>query len=87
MDLPANKIMEDELLPELEMSIVPRKRGKVRVELMNISPEFKQFLIDHKVIDVKDVHWDMRDIPEPFLGKFCKMMREKYREFTQNADV
>ena len=87
MDLPDNKIMEDELLPELEMSIVPRKRGKVRVELMNITPEFKQFLIKHKVIDVKDIHWDMRDVHEDFLGKFCAMMRDKYREFLKDAHV
>lgn len=90
MDHPESKIMEDELLPELEMSIIPRKRGKVRVELMNVSPEFKEFLSKKKTIDSRDIYWDIRDVSEIELGKMCAALREKYREFlttVKNADV
>jgi len=90
VDLQENKIMSDELLPELEMSIIPRKRGKVRVELMNISEEFKEFLTRRKTIDSKDIYWDMRDVAETDLGKMCSTLRECYREFlmvTKDAHV
>ena len=90
MDRLESKIMEDELLPELEMSIIPRKRGKVRVELMNVSQEFKDFLSKKKTIDSRDIYWDIRDVAEADLGKMCAALRERYREFllvTKDANV
>ena len=90
MDRLESKIMEDELLPELEMSIIPRKRGKVRVELMNVSQEFKDFLSKKKTIDSRDIYWDIRDVAEADLGKMCAALRERYREIlvvTKEANV
>lgn len=40
--------VKDDLIPELELSIIPSKDGELQVELMNT--EFVKFLKKHRVV-------------------------------------
>ncbi len=81
----------DELLPELEMSIIPSKlTDNVKVDLFGLSETFLDFLADRGHIS-NDVNKDTQYMSMTQAIGFCRTIRDMYRIFkTQSvlrADV
>jgi len=89
MVVPENKL-QDELLPELEISIIPSKLSDdVRIDLFGLNDEFLQFLVKEGIIS-EDVHNDIHFMPLKNAIGFCRIIRDKYRIFNVrkiNANV
>lgn len=77
--------IKDELLPELEMSIIPSKlTDNVKLDLFGLSDEFLDFLADRGCID-NDPNKDTQYMTMSQAVSFCKTVRDLYRTF--NARV
>lgn len=89
MVVPENNL-QDELLPELEISIIPSKlTDNVRVDLFGLNDEFMNFLVQEGVL-TEDVHNDIHFMPLKNAVGFCRVIRDKYRVYNirkVNADV
>jgi len=73
--------IQDELLPELEMSITPCKlTDNVRVDLFRFDETFMDFLVQKGCIE-NDVHNDTHFMSMSQAMKFCKRIRDIYRTF------
>ena len=82
--------IKDELLPELEMSIIPSKlTDNVKVDLFGLSEDFLDFLVDRGCIVAGD-NKDTQYMPMSQAIGFCKKIRDTYRIFnarTASADI
>lgn len=77
--------IKDELLPELEMSIIPSKlTDNVKVDLFGLSETFLNFLADQGCI-IDEPNKDTQYMTMTQAIKFCKTVRDMYRIF--NARV
>lgn len=77
--------IKDELLPELEMSIMPSKlTDNVKVDLFGLSETFLDFLADRGCIDGGD-NKDTQYMPMAQAIGFCKTIRNLYRIFNARA--
>jgi len=75
----------DELLPELEMSIIPSKlTDNVKLDLFGFSDEFLNFLAVRGYID-NSANNDTQYMTMTRAIGFCKIVRNLYRTF--NAQV
>lgn len=75
------KDSENELIPELELSIIPRKlMNVVRVEFMGISLSFRRYLMKNSFI-VESDNWDMQEMAIEKFPEFCKCLHKHYRNF------
>jgi len=73
--------MQDELLPELEMSITPSKlTDNVKVDLFGLSETFLTFLEDKGHISGGD-NKDTQYMSMPQAIDLCKKIRNAYRIF------
>jgi len=86
-----NNALQDELLPEIEISIIPYKHSdNVRVDLFQLTTEFIEYLISRGIID-DDVHNDVQHMALPKAIGFCRIIRDNYKMFkaekSTNADV
>lgn len=73
--------IQDELLPELEISIIPSKlTDNVKLDLYALSDEFMQFLISRGCIE-DDPNNDTQYLPISQAFSFCKTVRDMYRIF------
>jgi len=80
MAAPGSNI-RDELLPELEMSIIPCKlTDNVRVDLFGLDEEFLDFLAQRGCID-GGANNDTHFMPMSQAITFCKSIRDMYRTF------
>lgn len=84
----AGSNIQDELLPELEMSIMPCKlTDNVRVDLFGLEEEFLEFLVQRGCID-DDANNDTHFMTMSQAITFCKNIRNMYRVFNmQKAPV
>jgi len=83
--------INDELLPELEMSIIPSKlTDNVKVDLVGLSDTFLNFLVDRGCIPNGDNN-DTQYIPMSQAMGLCKTIRDMYRIYrtrsVSRADV
>lgn len=77
--------MQDELLPELEMSIIPSKfTDNVKLDLFALDDDFINFLVERGCID-DDPNNDIQYMPLSKVANFCKVIRNMYKIF--NAKV
>jgi hypothetical protein len=77
--------LKDELLPELEMSIIPSKlTDNVRVDLFGLSETFLTFLADRGHIPAGDNN-DTQYMSMVQAINFCKTIRDVYRVY--NAGI
>ena len=75
----------DELLPELEMSITPSKlTDNVKVDMFGLSEVFLNHLAKRGHIADND-HKDTQYMPMTQLVGFCKTVRDMYRVFNAKA--
>ena len=73
--------IKDELLPELEMSIIPSKlTNNVKLDLFGLSEEFLNFLVERGCIDA-GVHNDTQYMSMTNAFGLCKTIRDQYRIF------
>jgi len=73
--------IKDELLPELEMSIIPSKlTDNVKVDLFGLSETFLNFLVVRNCI-TNDANNDTQYMSMTEAIKFCKTIRDMYRIF------
>ena len=73
--------LQDELLPELEISIIPSKlTDNVKVDLFGLEDEFIKFLVQEGTL-IEDVHNDVHYMPLANAIGFCRVIRDKYRVF------
>jgi len=80
MEVPENNF-QDELLPELEISIIPSKlTDNVRVDLFGLKEDFVNFLIQEGILS-EDIHNDVHYMPLANALGFCRVIRDKYRTF------
>ena len=74
-------IIDDELLPELEMSIIPSKlTDNVKVDLFGLSETFLEFLADRGHIS-NDDNKDTQYMSMSQAIGFCRTIRDMYRIF------
>ena len=90
MEAQENKLY-DELLPEIEISIIPCKlKNMVRIDLFSLSEEFVQYLITNGVID-NSIHNDIKFLSFEDAVEFCKTLRNNFKSFNiqklANANV
>ena len=89
MAVPENSL-QDELLPELEISIIPSKlTDNVKVDLFSLEDEFIKFLVQEGTL-LEDIHNDVHYMPLANAIGFCRVIRDKYRVFKirkTNANV
>lgn len=83
--------INDELLPELEMSIIPSKlTDNVKVDLFGLSETFLDFLSERGHIS-GGANKDTQYMPMSQAIGFCKTIRDMYRIFktrsTLHADL
>ena len=77
--------IKDELLPELEMSIMPSKlTDNVKVDLFGLSETFLNFLVERGCISEGD-NKDTQYMPMSQAVGFCKTVRDMYRIFNARA--
>jgi len=77
--------IKDELLPELEMSIMPSKlTDNVKVDLFGLSETFLDFLVDQGCIAAGD-NKDTQYMTMTQAIEFCKKVRDTYRVFNARA--
>lgn len=77
--------IRDELLPELEMSIIPSKlTDNVKVDLFGLSDTFLAFLAARGHIEVDDNN-DTQYMSMTQAIAFCKIIRDMYRIFNARA--
>jgi len=75
----------DELLPELEMSIIPSKlTDNVKLDLFGLSEEFLNFLVERGCIS-NEINNDTQYMPMSQAVGFCKTVRDMYRIFNARA--
>ena len=73
--------IRDELLPELEMSLIPSKlTDNVKVDLFGLSETFLDFLEERGCISGGD-NKDTQYMSMTQAIRFCKMIRDMYRIF------
>jgi len=71
--------INDELLPELEISIIPSKlTDNVKIDLFGLSDTFLDFLVDRGCIP-NDANNDTQYIPLTQAIGLCKTIRDMYR--------
>jgi hypothetical protein len=90
MQAQENKL-QDELLPEIEVSITPYKlKNMVRVDLFNLPEEFIKYLVTNGIID-NSVHNDIKFLSFEDAVEFCKTIRSNFKSFNiqklANANV
>lgn len=81
--------LQDELLPELEFYVIPSKfTDKVRVDIGNFDEPFVDYLVSIGCI-ADDVHNDCQIMPSSKFPKFCKTVRDAFRNYNigRNADI
>lgn len=77
--------INDELLPELEMSIIPSKlTDNVKIDLFRFSEDFLTFLAERGHI-ATDANNDTLYMPMAQAIGFCKIVRDMYRSFNAKA--
>ena len=73
--------IKDELLPELEMSIIPSKlTDNVKVDLFGLSETFLDFLVAQGCIS-DEVNNDTQYMSMSQAIIFCRQIRDMYRVF------
>ncbi|KKK79675.1 hypothetical protein LCGC14_2831130 [marine sediment metagenome] len=77
--------IQDELLPELEMSIIPSKlTDNVKVDLFRFSDDFLDFLTERGCIS-NEVSNDTQYMTMTQAIGLCKTVRDMYRVFNARA--
>ena len=77
----------DELLPELEMSVIPSKiSDNVKVDLFGLSEKFLKFLADRGCIGPGE-NSDTQYMPMAQAFGFCKDVRDLYKIYKAQGDV
>lgn len=77
--------IQDELLPELEISIIPSKLSdNVKLDLYSLSDDFMDFLIERGCIE-DDPNNDTQYMSMSQAIGFCKTVRDLYRTFNMEA--
>jgi len=83
--------LNDELLPEIELAVVPSKLSEIiRVDLFRLEEDFVDFLVAQNIITYTDGSpVDTIEMPLSKFANFCVSIRDTYRKYKveQNANV